>query len=44
MIEQLEKNQKALTSGLEEIITLNRELPQVKSEDFGGPRELPAPG
>ena len=43
MIEQLEKNQKALTRGLEEIMTLNRELPQVEPEDFGGPRELPAP-
>ena len=43
MIEQLQKNQLALTSGLEDIMTLNRELPQVKPEDFGGPRELPAP-
>ena len=43
MIEQLQKNQLALTSGLEDIMTLNRDLPQVKPEDFGGPKELPAP-
>ena len=43
VIEQLEKNQLALTSGLEDIMTLNRELPQVEPEDFAGPRELPAP-
>ena len=43
VIEQLQKNQKAITSGLEDIMTLNAELPQVKPEDFGGPRELPAP-
>ena len=41
VIEQLQKNQLALTSGLEDIMTLNRELPQLKPE--GAPRELPAP-
>ena len=41
VIEQLQKNQLALTSGLEDIMTLNRELPQLKPED--APRELPAP-
>ena len=33
----------ALTSGIQDIMTLNRELPQLEPEDFGGPRELPAP-
>ena len=42
VIEQLEKNQLALTSGLEDIMTLNREVPQLEPEDFGGPRKLPA--
>ena len=41
VIEQLQKNQLALTSGLEDIMTLNRELPQLEPED--APRELPAP-
>ena len=39
VIEQLQKNQVALTSGIQDIMTLNRELPQ--PED--APRELPAP-
>ena len=43
MIEQLQKNQLALTSGIQDIMTLNRELPQLEPEDFGEPRELPAP-
>ena len=43
VIEQLQKNQLALTSGIQDIMTLNRELPQLEPEDFGGPRELPAP-
>ena len=42
VIEQLQKNQLALTSGIQDIMTLNRELPQVEPEDFGGPKELPA--
>ena len=41
VIEQLQKNQLALTSGLEDIMALNRELPQPEPED--APRELPAP-
>ena len=40
VIEQLQKNQLALTSGLEDIMTLNSELPQPEPED--DPRELPA--
>ena len=32
-----------MTSGIQDIMTLNRELPQLEPEDFGGPRELPAP-
>ena len=43
VIEQLQKNQKALTSGIQDIMTLNRELPQLEPEDYAGPRELPAP-
>ena len=43
IIDQLQKNQVALTSGIQDIMTLNRELPQLEPEDFGGPRELPAP-
>ena len=43
VIEQLQKNQLALTSGIQDIMTLNRELPQLEPEDFGGPKELPAP-
>ena len=38
VIEQLQKNQLALTSGLED---LNRELPQLEPEDLGEPGELP---
>ena len=41
VIEQLQKNQLALTSGIQDIMTLNRELPQPEPED--APRELPAP-
>ena len=43
VIEQLKKNQLALTSGIQDIMTLNTELPQITPEDFGGPKELPAP-
>ena len=43
IIDQLQKNQVALTSGSQDIMTLNKELPQLEPEDFGGPRELPAP-
>ena len=43
VIDQLQKNQLALTSGIQDIMTLNRELPQLEPEDFGGPKELPAP-
>ena len=32
-----------MTSGIQDIITLNQELPQITPEDFGGPKELPAP-
>ena len=42
VIEQLQKNQKALTSGIQDIMTLNTELPQITPEDFE-PKELPAP-
>ena len=41
VIEQLQKNQVALTSGIQDIMTLNKELPQLEPED--APRELPAP-
>ena len=41
VIEQLQKNQLALTSGIQDIMTLNRELPQLEPED--APKELPAP-
>ena len=41
VIEQLQKNQLALTSGIQDIMTLNKELPQPEPED--APRELPAP-
>ena len=40
MIEQLQKNQKAITSGIQDIMTLNTELPQITPEEM---RELPAP-
>ena len=43
VIEQLQKNQKAITSGIQDIMTLNTELPQLAPEDFAGPKELPAP-
>ena len=43
VIEQLQKNQKALTSGIQDIMTLNTELPQITPEDFSEPKELPAP-
>ena len=43
VIEQLQKNQKALTSGIQDIMTLNTELPQITPEDFVEPKELPAP-
>ena len=41
IIDQLQKNQVALTSGIQDIMTLNKELPQLAPED--APRELPAP-
>ena len=41
VIEQLQKNQLALTSGIQDIMTLNRELPQLEPEDLGKPEELP---
>ena len=34
MIEQLKENQLALTSGIQDIITLNRELPQIAPEEM----------
>ena len=34
MIEQLKENQLALTSGIQDIITLNRELPQITPEEM----------
>ena len=40
VIEQLQKNQKALISGIQDIMTLNRELPQITPEEM---QELPAP-
>ena len=43
VIEQLQKNQKALTSGIQDIMTLNRELPQIAPDKFADPKELPAP-
>ena len=43
VIAQLEKNQLALTSGIQDIMTLNRELPQITPEEYTVPRELPAP-
>ena len=41
VIEQLQKNQLALTSGIQDIMALNRELPQLEPEDLGKPRKLP---
>ena len=32
-----------MTSGIQDIMTLNQELPQLASEDFVEPKELPAP-
>ena len=43
VIEQLKQNQQVLTSGIQDITTLNKELPQITPEDFEGPKELPAP-
>ena len=43
IIEQLQKNQLALTSGIQDIMTLNTELPQIAPEEFADPKELPAP-
>ena len=43
VIEELQKNQKAITSGIQDIMTLNTELPQITPEDFVEPKELPAP-
>ena len=43
VIEQLQKNQLALTSGIQDIMTLNRELPQVEPEEYSEPRKLSAP-
>ena len=39
VIEQLQKNQKALTSGIQDIMTLNRELPQIAPEELPAPKE-----
>ena len=44
VIEQLKKNQSALTSGIQDIMTLNRDLPQITPDEYTRPRELPAPG
>ena len=43
VIEQLKQNQLALTSGIQDIMTLNQELPQLAPEDLVGPKELTAP-
>ena len=43
VIEQLQKNQKAITSGIQDIMTLNTELPQITREELADPKELPAP-
>ena len=40
VIEQLQKNQLALTSGIQDSVPV---VPQLEPEDFGGPKELPAP-
>ena len=40
VIEQLKKNQLALTSGIQDIMTLNQELPQITPAEM---QELPAP-
>ena len=39
VIEQLQKNQLALTSGIQDIMTLNRELPQITPEEIPAPKE-----
>ena len=36
VIEQLQKNQLALTSGIQDIMTLNKELPQLESGEIEG--------
>ena len=43
VIEQLKKNQLALTSGIQDIMTLNRDLPQITPDEYTRPRELPPP-
>ena len=43
VIEQLQKNQKAFISGVQDIMTLNRELPQIPPEELEGAKELPVP-
>ena len=43
IIDQLQKNQLALTSGIQDIMTLNKELPQLEPADFEDRKELPAP-
>ena len=43
VIEQLKQNQLALTSGIQDIMTLNRELPQITPDEYTSPRELSAP-
>ena len=40
IIDQLQKNQLALTSGIQDIMTLNRELPQLEPEDFEGSKRI----
>ena len=40
VIEQLQKNQLALTSGIQDIMALNRELPQLEPEDLGKPAQI----
>ena len=43
IIDQLQKNQLALTSGIQDIMSLNKELPQLEPADYEGLKELPAP-
>ena len=43
IIDQLQKNQLALTSGIQDIMTLNKELPQLEPGEIEGPKKLPAP-
>ena len=40
----MKKNQLALTSGIQDIMTLNRDLPQITPDEYTRSRELPAPG